>query len=125
MKKILLSLSIIMSLTFLVACGKVETIDGKWVLTQEVMADGTVYKGDDIGTYESYEINDSTAKFTSVTDVFGEKTFDLQVEKVNDSEYNFKLTDTLVFTTGKLESKYLMCTIGEGSDAVTFIYERE
>ena len=54
MKKILLSLSIIMSLTFLVACGKVETIDGKWVLKQEVMADGTVYKGDDIGTYESY-----------------------------------------------------------------------
>ena len=125
MKKILLSLAVIMSLTFTVACGKAETIDGKWVLTQEIMSDGTVYEGDDIGTYESYEINDSTAKFTSVTDVFGEKTFDLQVEQINDSEYNFKLTDTLVFTTGKLEGKYLMCTIGEGSDAVTFVYEKE
>ena len=126
MKKVLLSVAVIMSFIFLTACGKkAETIDGKWVLTQEIMADGTVYKGDDISTYESYEISDSTATFKSVTDVFGEKTFDLQVEKINDNEYNFKIADTLVFTTGKLEGKYLMCTIGEGGDAVTFVYEKE
>ena len=33
-----------------------ETIDGKWELTKQKLADGTVLKGDDVESYECYDI---------------------------------------------------------------------
>lgn len=125
MKKILLSLVIIMGVALLSACGKEETLDGKWVLTREELADGRVLKGKDIKIYESYEINGDTAKFMSIVDGLGETNIDLTVEQIGDNEYQFMIKNRLPFTTGKLEGKYLKCTVGEGSDATIFIYEKE
>lgn len=124
-KKLILILAIIMSATFLSACGKEETLDGKWVLTREELADGTVLKGKDIQIYESYEIHGDTAKFTSIVDGLGETNIDFRVEQIDDNEYNFIYLGDRVFTTGKLEGKYLKCTVGKGSDASIFFYEKK
>lgn len=125
MKKILLLLSILMSAIFLTACGKEETLDGKWVLTRQELADGTVLKGKDVKIYESYEINGDTATFTSIVDGLGETNLDLTVEQIGDNEYQFVIRNRLNFTTGKLEGKYLKCTVGGGSNASIYIYEKK
>ena len=51
----------------------------------------------------------------------GDKTINLQVEQTGDNQYNFKMTDTLSFSTGTIDGKYLKCTIGD----TTFIYEKD
>lgn len=125
MKKKLLSFTAILSLCLLAACGKAETIDGKWELTKQRLADGTVMKADDVEVYECYEINGDTAAYTCIAESIGEKNFELQVEQISDNEYCFKITDTLVFATGKLEGKTLSYTLGEGEDAVEFVFEKK
>lgn len=125
MKKKLLLITTMLCLCLLAACGKAETIDGKWELTKKKLADGTVLKGDDVESYECYEINGSTASYTCIAEPIGETSFDLQVEQISDNEYSFKITDTLVFVTGKLKGKTLSYTFGEDEDAVEFIFEKK
>ena len=122
MKKYVFVIFSIISILLLVSCGKEETIDGKWVLVKEEFDDGTVIKGNDLSIYESYEINGANGVFTSITDQIGTKSFDVIVEEVGENEYQFKISDRLVFSTGTLEGKQL---VFELSDGTLFYYEKE
>lgn len=125
MKKYTFLLFTMFCFVILVSCGKEETIDGKWILSQQRYADGTVVKGDDLSVYECYDVSGDTASYTCIAEPLGEKKFDLQVEQISDHEYNFKITDTLVFTTGKLEGDKMTYTLGEGEEAVVFVFEKK
>lgn len=120
-KKIVSVMMVMMCVFVFVACGKTETLDGKWVLVKKETSDGKTYKvkGDDAS--EIYEINGDTAKFYYTGAAMGDKTIDLQVEQTGDGQYRFKMTDTLDFSTGVIDGKYLKCTIGD----MTFIYKKE
>lgn len=125
MKKKLLSMILMTALCLLAACGTTETIDGTWELKQQRFADGTVLKGDDVGAYECYEISGDKASYTCKGEGIGERNMEFQVEPLGENEYNIKMTDTLVFVTGKLDGKTFSYTIGEGEDAVEFIFEKK
>lgn len=124
MKKIV-KMMIILSFCFLVSCGKEETIDGKWVLCQQKYADGTIVKGDDMKVYECYEVSGDKASYTCIAEPLGERKLEFMVEKTGDNEYCFKISDTLIFSTCKLEGNNLSYTIGEGENAVLFVFQKK
>ena len=98
-KKMISVILVVVCVFAFTACGKTETLDGKWVLVKSETSDGKTYKvkGEDT------------------------KTINLQVEQTGDNQYNFKMTDTLSFSTGTIDGKYLKCTIGD----TIFIYEKD
>ena len=108
----------------LTACGKTETIDGKWVLVKQTFPDGEVCEGESLVTEESYVIDGDTGVFTSVSDFLNGKpiTFDVMVNEIGENEYEFKMTDTFVFSTGTIEGKQLVFTYDDGSK---FYFEKE
>ena len=122
MKRFTLAVLTAISILIFVSCGKQETIDGKWVLTKQEYDGGTVIKGDDLSTYESYEIDGAKGTFTSVTDSLGTKSFDVAVEEIGENEYQFKISDRLVFSTGTLEGKQIVFRYDSGT---VFYFEKE
>lgn len=122
MKRFTLAVLTAISILVFVSCGKQENIDGKWVLTKQEYDGGTVIKGDALSTYESYEIDGEKGVFTSVTDSLGTKSFDVAVEEVVENEYQFKISDRLVFSTGTLERKQLVFRYDGGT---VFYFEKE
>ena len=112
----IISVLLLMTL-ILTACGKTETIDGKWVLVKQTFPDGEVCEGDSLIASESYEIEGDKGVFTSVSDILNGKpiTFEVMVNETEENEYEFKLTDSLVFSTGSIEGKQLVFTYDDGS----------
>ena len=108
----------------LVACGKTETIDGKWVLVKQTFPDGEVCEGDSLMASESYEIEGDKGVFTSVSDILNGKpvTFDVMVNEIGKNKYEFKITDSLVLSTGSIDGKRLVFTYDDGSK---FYFEKE
>lgn len=110
---------------FLNGCGNSEeTIEGKWVLTQQIHADGTVLEEDELTAYECYEVNGDRASYTCIADPIGERNMEFQVEQVSDKEYNFRINDRLVFSTARLDGEQFTYVLGEGNDAVTFVFSK-
>lgn len=101
----------------LAACGKTETIDGKWVLVKQTFPDGEVCEGDSLMASESYEIEGDKGVFTSVSDILNGKpvTFDVMVNEIGKNKYEFKITDSLVLSTGSIDGKRLVFTYDDGS----------
>ncbi|MCR5283625.1 MAG: hypothetical protein K6E18_09665 [Lachnospiraceae bacterium] len=110
MKRFQLAAYLFCMAVFLVSCGRKETIDGKWVMVRQEFSDGTKLKGDKLGAYECYEIANGQASYTCRADAIGEKSFDMTVEEMPQGEYQFKISDRLVFSTGRIEGKYLVFT---------------
>ena len=108
----------------LAACGKTETIDGKWVLVKQTFPDGEVCEGDSLMASESYEIEGDKGVFTSVSDILNGKpvTFDVMVNEIGKNKYEFKITDSLVLSTGSIDGKRLVFTYDDGSK---FYFEKE
>ena len=106
------------------ACGKPETIDGKWILVKQTFPDGEVCEGDGLMASESYEILGNKGVFSSVSDILNGKpiTFDVIVNEIGENKYEFKITDSLVFSTGSIEGKHLVFTYDDGSQ---FFFEKE
>ena len=125
MKKIKAAALVLCFSLLFICCGKKETIDGKWVMVKQEFSDGTKLKGDSLGAYECYEISGSQASYTCRTDAFGEKSFDMTVEEISQGEYQFKISDRLVFSTGKIQGKYLVFAFGEGKEADHFYFAKE
>ena len=121
-KKFALAVLAAASILMCVSCGNEETIDGKWVLAKKEFTDGTVIEGDDLSTYESYEIDGENGVFTSVTDVLGTKSFDVTVDEIGENEYQFKISDKLDFSTGILDGKQLVFHYDDGT---VFYYDKE
>ena len=114
---------LLMTLIF-AACGKTETIDGKWVLVKQTFPDGEVCEGGSLMASESYEIEGDKGVFTSVSDILNGKpiTFDVMVNEIGKNKYEFKITDSLAFSTGSIEGKLLVFTYDDGSK---FYFEKE
>ncbi len=114
-------LFVILTLT---ACGGTETIDGRWVLVKQTFPDGEVCEGDSLVASESYEIEGDKGVFTSVSDILNGKpiTFEVMVNEIEKNEYEFKMTDSLVFSTGSIDGKQLVFTYDDGSK---FYFEKE
>ena len=108
----------------LTACGKTETIDGKWILVKQTFPDGEVCEGASLMASESYEIQSDKGVFSSVSDILNGKpiTFDVIVNEIGENKYEFKITDSLVFSTGHIEGKQLVFTYDDGSQ---FFFEKE
>ena len=118
-------ISILLLMTLILsACGKTETIDGKWVLVKQTFPDGEVCEGDSLMVSESYEIEGDKGVFTSVSDILNGKpvTFDVMVNEIGKNKYEFKITDSLAFSTGSIEGKLLVFTYDDGSK---FYFEKE
>jgi len=73
---------------------------------------------------ESYEIEDDKGIFTSVSDILNGKpiTFEVKVNEMEKNEYEFKINDSLVFSTGSIKGKQLVFTYDDGSK---FYFEKE
>ena len=114
---------LLMTLIF-AACGKTETIDGKWVLVKQTFPDGEVCEGGSLMASESYEIEGDKGVFTSVSDILNGKpiTFDVMVNEIGKNKYEFKITDSLVLSTGSIDGKRLVFTYDDGSK---FYFEKE
>lgn len=107
----------------LVSCGKEESIEGKWVLTRQEFPDGSVYEKDSLKSYESYDIHGDSAEYLCrAPGAKKDITFTLTVVEISEKEYQFKINDNLVFTTGKLEGKKLKFEFDEGE---FFYFEKE
>ena len=106
------------------ACGKTETIDGKWVLVKQTFPDGEVCEGESLMADESYVIEGDTGVFTSVSELLNGKpiSFDVMVDEIGENKYEFKITDSLVFSTGTIEGKRLVFTYDDGS---VFYFEKD
>lgn len=120
-KKMISVILVVVCVFAFTACGKTETLDGKWVLVKSETSDGKTYKVKGEDTKEIYEISGDTATFYYSGKAMGDKTINLQVEQTGDNQYNFKMTDTFSFSTGTIDGKYLKCTIGD----TIFIYEKD
>lgn len=119
------AISILLLMTLiLAACGKTETIDGKWVLVKQTFPDGEVCEGDSLMASESYEIEGDKGVFTSVSDILNGKpiTFEVMVNEIGKNKYEFKITDSLVLSTGSIDGKRLVFTYDDGSK---FYFEKE
>lgn len=110
-KKMISVILVVVCVFAFTACGKTETLDGKWVLVKSETSDGKTYKVKGEDTKEIYEISGDTATFYYSGKAMGDKTINLQVEQTGDNQYNFKMTDTLSFSTGMIDGKYLKRTI--------------
>lgn len=115
MKKPVLAVLSVITVLLLTACGDPEAIDGKWVLVKQEFNDGTVIQGKDLSTYECYDIDGENAEFTSKNDYMGTKSLDMAVVTTGENEYQFKLTERLVFSTGTLEGKQLIFRYDDGT----------
>lgn len=125
-KTLCVVMCVIMSITMLTAC-KTETIDGKWDLTKQVMADGTVKKGDDLAAAETYVIKQGIASYTceGKSDDFSNVGFQLTVVDKGNNTYDFMASETYCLCTAEIKGKYLVYTVGEGDEAITFYFAKE
>lgn len=123
MKRII-SLTIICLLTSLfIACGKNETIEGKWTVVKETFEDGTEICGDDIKVSETYDISEGIAKYTCCLSESGadkDVTLTLVVSDKGNNIYNFMFSENFTFVTAEIQGKYLVYTVGDE----TFYFEK-
>ena len=80
-KKMISVILVVVCVFAFTACGKTETLDGKWVLVKSETSDGKTYKVKGEDTKEIYEISGDTATFYYSGKAMGDKTINLQVYK--------------------------------------------
>ncbi len=124
-KAIALPIMILCLLAFLGGCGE-ETIEGNWLLVSEIESDGTVLKGEDlekIGVKETYAISGDSVQYTCY--VMGKEIpITMTLKKTGDKSYDF-MAGSITFASVTLDGKNFSYTVGEGSDSMTMIFERQ
>ena len=65
-KKMISVILVVVCVFAFTACGKTETLDGKWVLVKSETPDGKTYKVKSEDTKEIYEISGDTVQRSSV-----------------------------------------------------------
>ncbi len=90
-KNLLFVLIALLPLMIFAGCAR-KGNDGKWVKTQVIEDDGTVYEGEDAGIYEVYTIEGDRAWYSTKMEVNGKEVgMELAIVENGDGTYDFKI----------------------------------
>ena len=90
-KFILLTLISVLMILICTGCGK-QGMDGTWVKSEIIEADGTVLTGDDIGPTEAYIIEGDIARYTTSFEINDKEVgMELKIIENDDKTYDFKI----------------------------------
>ena len=128
-KVIAVLVALMLSIAVFTGCGE-KGIEGTWVLTEEIQADGTkVSKSDleDIGIAETYEIKDGTVTYTLEMDSMKKPvTIEYELEDIGHNTYRFNLPGgKYTFATAVVDGNTMSYYVGEGEDATKMIFKRK
>ena len=129
-KKILLFVVIALMLVLMcTGCAK-KGMDGKWVKTQYIEADGTVYKGEDAGPAEVYTIEGDRAWYSTSLEVNGKEVgMELAIVENEDGTYDFRLMKdgkpserVSLLTNAEFKGNTMTATLNDGAQ---FVFESQ
>ncbi len=109
-------------------CGNGDSIEGTWVLTEEIEADGNKIDSkelEEIGVAETYVISGTEVKYTCEAELIKkpiEITFTL--EELGDNKYKFKYGDGFDFATVEVKGNTLSYEVGE-EEPTKMIFKRQ
>ena len=126
MHRLILAFSAAAALS-LSGCGG-GSIEGTWVLTEEVEADGNKIDSNELkelGISETYVISGTEVKYTCETELLDKPIeLDFELEDLGDNRYKFKLGDILDFATVELKGNTFSYDVGE-EDPTRMIFKRQ
>ena len=128
-RKIIAALVVLaLSIMAFTGCGE-KGIEGTWVLTEEIQADGTKISKKDlerVGVAETYVIKDSKVTYTADVDTMEKPvTFELVLEDLGDNRYNFNFPNgTFTFVTVDVKGNTMSYYVSEGEDISKMIFKR-
>ena len=128
-RKIIAALVVLaLSIMAFTGCGE-KGIEGTWVLTEEIQADGTKISKKDlerVGVAETYVIKDGKVTYTADVDTMEKPvTFELVLEDLGDNRYNFNIPNgTFTFVTVDVKGNTMSYYVGEGEDISKMIFKR-
>ena len=129
------TLKIIMLLSALIACSGLltgcgaATIEGTWVLTEEIEANGNKLSKEQLeamGISERYVIAGEDVKYTC-NSPGAEKPIEIEF-KLNDlgnNKYEFKVSDSFTFNTVEIKGSKMIYKVGSDNESNTMIFEKK
>ena len=109
-------------------CGDGGSIEGTWVLTEEIEADGNKIDSkelEEMGIAETYVISGTEVKYTCEAALLKkpiEMTFTL--EELGDNKYSFRFGDSFDFATVEVKGNTMSYEAGE-EDPTKMIFKRQ
>ena len=127
-RKITLFIAFLAAVIMLTGCGE-QGIEGKWVLTKEVLSDGTKMNAKDLadeGIAESYEISGEKAVYTCDAALIGKPiTIELDVKDLGNNTYNLQMAGGYVFATVTVDHNTMTYEVGEGDSYSKMYFSRQ
>ena len=119
---------IFVAFLMLTGCGE-QGIEGKWVLTKEVLSDGTKMNAKDLadeGIAESYEISGDKAVYTCDVALIGKPiTIEFDVKDLGNNTYDFQMPGGSVFATVTVDHNTMTYVVGEGDSYSKMYFSRQ
>ena len=119
---------IFVAFLMLTGCGE-QGIEGKWVLTKEVLSDGTKMNAKDLadeGIAESYEISGDKAVYTCDVALIGKPiTIEFDVKDLGNNTYNLQMAGGYVFATVTVDHNTMTYVVGEGDSYSKMYFSRQ
>lgn len=125
-KAVCVVICLISCMCLFTACGT-ESIDGVWVLSKQVLADGTVVTGDQIERAESYTIANGMATYTceAAEEGMDPISFILTVVETGKNTYDFNITGDVNFVSVEIKGKNLVYSFTDESGTMTFYFTKQ
>ena len=119
---------IFVAFLMLTGCGE-QGIEGKWVLTKEVLSDGTKMNAKDLadeGIAESYEISGDKAVYTCDVALIGKPiTIEFDVKDLGNNTYDLQMPGGYVFATVTVDHNTMTYEVGEGDSYSKMYFSRQ
>ena len=119
---------IFVAFLMLTGCGE-QGIEGKWVLTKEVLSDGTKMNAKDLadeGIAESYEISGDKAVYTCDAALIGKPiTIEFDVKDLGNNTYDLQMPGGSVFATVTVDHNTMTYVVGEGDSYSKMYFSRQ
>ncbi|MBO6205807.1 MAG: hypothetical protein J6O73_02610 [Lachnospiraceae bacterium] len=119
---------IFVAFLMLTGCGE-QGIEGKWVLTKEVLSDGTKMNAKDLadeGIAESYEISGDKAVYTCDVALIGKPiTIEFDVKELGNNTYDLQMPGGYVFATVTVDHNTMTYEVGEGDSYSKMYFSRQ
>lgn len=127
-KNLLFVLIALMLVLMCTGCAK-KGMDGKWLKTQYIEADGTVYTGEEAGPAEVYTIEGDRAWYSTSLEVNGKEVgMELAIVENEDGTYDFKMIKNgkpgkvSLLTNVEVKGNTMTATMYDGAQ---FVFERQ
>ena len=109
-------------------CGDGGSIEGTWILTEEIEADGNKIDSKELkelGIAETYVISGTEVKYTCESELL-KKPIDITftLEDLGDNKYVFKMGDSIDFATVEVKGDTLSYEAG-AEDPTKMIFKRQ